>query len=154
MRALKKGRTGVHGSRTYRIRLITITIDQVKQILHCKLQGEASARYKSMPNKKASIDAIWTWMDDRFINLMHRMNLETRLMKMVQRPGQSVEDYKCSLLTFALRAIPKDQKQRDKTLRMLAIMGIRKKLQPKRGSPRRRSPILYFPDAGKFQTDQ
>ncbi|MCP3901039.1 MAG: hypothetical protein GY707_15145, partial [Desulfobacteraceae bacterium] len=63
-----------------------LTIDQVKQILRCKLQGEASAHYKSMPNKKVvSIDASWTWMDDRFINLMHRMKLETRLMKMVQR---------------------------------------------------------------------
>ncbi|MCP3891971.1 MAG: hypothetical protein GY702_24345 [Desulfobulbaceae bacterium] len=68
----------------------------MKQILRCKLQGEASAHYKSMPDKKASVDAIWKWMDDRFINLMHRMNLETRLMKMVQRPGQSVEDYKSS----------------------------------------------------------
>ncbi|MCP3887473.1 MAG: hypothetical protein GY702_01175, partial [Desulfobulbaceae bacterium] len=51
-------------------------------------------------------------------------------MKMVQRPGQSMEEYKSSLLTCALRANPKDQDQRDKTLRKVAIMGISKNLQP------------------------
>ncbi len=81
-----------------------LTEDQVKQILCCKLQGEAYAHYKSMPEKKASASAIWKWMDDCFINLMHCMTLKTRLMKMVQWPGQSVENYKSSLLNCALRA--------------------------------------------------
>ncbi len=69
-------------------------------------------------------------MDDHFIRPMHSVTWESKLLRMSQRPGQSIEDYKTSLVECAMKAFPEQAQQRMETLKKVIFTGLSPEFLP------------------------